>query len=463
MTDPAAPSTSVSDPLAVSGSLTAGSRLLALRLSQYVTLFLAGLVVARALGPELRAQYALPLLLANAVWALVNLSLDTAAGRLLARREATLTELSRLLMAATLVLGTFGCAVTIVFGLLTRDWLLSGASTTAVLLAALMVPLSLSVQQLGTGLLVRVGALRAYGWASASSGVLTLVLVVAIVAVARLTPERGIVVVVVTTFVLAVSLLAILSRYTGAIGLLPGGSRAVASQMFRAGLSLHVAWVAVFLSLRIDVFIVSALTDARQTGLYSLSTSLAEIMFLASWTIVHSAAQTQTEAEPGVAARYTLEFMRQSWSLVMVLAILISCAAYPLIVVLYGAEWSGAVLPFVILSFAAVAFSLEAPVRVLLARIAQPSVIIIPALCGMTVNIALNLVLIPALGISGAALASLTSYWLYAVLLLVRFGRTTGLPVRSAFGRPAADDFVVVLFRGAARRLAGLAGRGRRG
>ena len=429
----------------MAGAIAGGGRLLALRVSQYLMLFLSGLVVARALGPALRAEYVLPLVLANCLWAVVNLSLDTAAGRLLGRREASLVEVSRVLATATLGLGAVGAVATLAVGLLTRNELLTGASVTSVGLAALMVPLSVGVQQMGTGLLVRVGALRAYGWASAVSGATVLVLVTALAAASALTPERAIAAVVIGSVLLAFLLALALARHTGLRGLLPGGSRRVMAMMLSAGATLHLAWVAMFLNLRIDLFFVSALTTARETGLYSLSVSLAEIMFLASWTIVHSAAQMQTEADAGVAARYTLEFVGQSLIFVAVSAAVVAVVAYPVIVVVYGQEWSGSVLPFAILSFAAAAFSLEAPVRTLLARVARPSVVLVPAFAGLGSNVALNFALVPALGISGAALASLASYWLYAVLLLLRFRTVTQLSLRTLLRRPGDDDLIIRL------------------
>src|SRR5947209_109114 len=102
----------VGEPNAAEGdigdSLVRGSRLLALRVCQYVVLFVVGLVVARALGPSGRAQYALPLALATSVWVVVNLSLDGSTGALLARREGSLRDIARFLSAATLILGVLG-------------------------------------------------------------------------------------------------------------------------------------------------------------------------------------------------------------------------------------------------------------------------------------------------------------------------------------------------------------------
>lgn len=449
-----------SDPLGVTSALRGGSRLLALRSSQYAFFFVGGVIVARVLGPDLRAQYALALALGLVIWALVNLSLDTAAGRLLGRREATLVEVSRALATATLVLGLIGAAAAFAVGLAIRDALLSGASTTAVGLAALMVPSALSVQLL-TGLLVRVGALRAYGWACAGCAALVLIADVVLSLTGSLTPESSIGAIVGGGVLLAVVLAVALSRYTGLRGLVPGGPRHIVLLLLKAGAVLHPAWLVLFLNLRLDLFLVSALADTRAAGLYSLSATLAEIIFLASLTIMHSAAQTQTEAEPDVAARYTLEFLRQILVFVLLAAGLAALAAYPAIELIYGREWRGSILPFVVLSFGAVAFSLEAPVRTLLARLARPSAILMPAFVGTVLNLGLNVVLIPTAGITGAALASLISYWGYTLLLLRRFGQVTGLPPRSVFARPTRDDLVVRLMHAGAARLPGARRRAR--
>ena len=68
---------------------------------------------------------------------------------------------------------------------------------------------------------------------------------------------------------------------------------------------------------------------------------------------------------------------------------------------------------------------------------------------------ALNLVLVPTIGINGAALASLGSYSIYGVLMLGSFARSAEVDLRSAFLRPPGrDDLAVRLLLGLPRRLA---------
>ena len=78
----------------VSDALGRGFGLLGARLGQFGLLFVSGLLVARLLGPAGRGQYAVVLSLALLMFILGNLSLDLAAGRLLAHGEAAFQQLT---------------------------------------------------------------------------------------------------------------------------------------------------------------------------------------------------------------------------------------------------------------------------------------------------------------------------------------------------------------------------------
>src|SRR3954466_10763929 len=127
---------------------------LALRLAQYGVIFVSSVVLARALGPSDRGQYALALALASNVWILSHLSLEGAAGRLLGRGEATFDELTRFLTAAVLLLGVLGAALALLLGLANADSLLAGAGSTTIALASLTVPCLLVNQMAGYMLLL---------------------------------------------------------------------------------------------------------------------------------------------------------------------------------------------------------------------------------------------------------------------------------------------------------------------
>jgi O-antigen/teichoic acid export membrane protein len=414
-----------------SSYLVAGSHLFGLRLAQYGLLFAANVLASRSLGTVGRAQYALPINLATLVWIGVNLSLDGSAGAMLARREVSLRALSRFLAAAALALGALGAVVTLAIGLRISSSLLADASAQAVALAAVTVPLTLAAQ-LAMGLLVRMGALRAYGWSTIVGATVQLAFIAALAATGGLTPARAIGGTAIGLLVIAVLLVVVLARRVGARALIPGLEWSVMRRALAGGIAVHPATLALQLNLRVDLLIVSALLSARETGLYSLSTSLVSVLYLAVWTLTASSAQTQTNAPLDVANRYTLDFVRNSWMLALAAALALAAIAWPLIRLVFGAAWTGSAVPFMVLASATVMLSIEAPVRIMLMRMRRASWISAASCAGMLLNVGLNFSLIPLLGILGAALASVASYSLHAILMLVLFGRASGLDVRSA-------------------------------
>jgi len=429
-----------------------GGRLLVLRCTQYLLAFISGLVVARALGPVGRAEYILPLTLATSIWVVVHLSLEAAAARMLARREASVVDLGRLLSAATLALGALGAMVTVLVGLRVQGGLLGGASDATVILAAATIPFTLA-GQMAAALLLRIGGLRAFGWISAASGALQLLLVGALELGVGLSPEVTIAVSLVTIAATGLSLPAALAAKVGWRALVPALPRGLAGRALRTGAALHLSSIALFLNLRIDLLLVSALDTTEAAGLYSLATMLAEVVFLLTWTLALSALATQTSASPAVAARYTADFIRQSVVVAAGFALVTCLGAYPLVRIVYGSEWSGAVAPLLILSVGAVALAIEAPARGMLLRIARPRAVSLAALAALAVNVGANLALIPVLGIAGSAIASVLSYWCAAALMLGMLVRRTDVRTRDVLSLPRGDDLVLRGARALGARL----------
>jgi O-antigen/teichoic acid export membrane protein len=249
--------------------------------------------------------------------------------------------------------------------------------------------------------------------------------------VGRLTPELALVATFAGYAAYATGLTFALVRRIGRVALVPRFDPRLIRPAIRHGLALHLSTIGLFLNFRVDLFLVAALLSAREAGLYSLAVGLAEFVFLGAFTLAQSAMRVQTEESEEVAARYTLRFIRRSWLLAAALAGLTSIAAYPFVLVVYGSVWAPSVAPLVVLTAAAVALTLEAPLRTFLIRVVRPAALWRPAAIALAVNVGLNLILIPALGITGAALASLISYGCYGVLLLRLFHNATGLRLLS--------------------------------
>lgn len=437
-------------------AIVSGGRLLMFRMAQYGLAFLSGVIVARALGPSGRAAYALPLAFTATIWVVIHLSLEAAAQRLLGRKQVTLQEMTRFLSAATLVLSGVGVPLAVGLGLAVRGDLLAGATPTGIVIAALTIPFAL-VGQMAAALLFRLGALRTYGWVVALSGALQLCLVVVLRLTYRLDPTIALLTTLIVMAATGIALTVALAHHVGLGSLRPRTSTRVAREAIGAGLKLHMSSIALYLNLQVDLLFVSAMTDARNAGLYSLAAMLASTVFLATSTIGLSALQTQTDAKESLAVAYTIEFTRQSFGISLIVAAAAALVGYPLVAVVYGDEWVASVPSFMILTVAAVGLGIEAPTRNLLIRIGNPGTISMAAAAALAVNIVVNFTLIPVIGIMGAALASVLSYWTAALLTVWLVRKVAGVPMRRILAWPDLGEAVNQL-AGIFRRTSTVAG-----
>lgn len=441
------PPPSLTEPeLLVSSAMGGGGRLLGFRAVQFAFLFLLSLIATRALGPEGRGQYALALNLATMVWVISHLSVEQSVARMMARKEASLAELGRLASFFALTLGLLGAAATLAIGLPARDALLGGANTATVVLAAATIPFTL-IGQMATALLLRMGLLRPFGWTIAVGAVIQFLLVVGLELGVGLSPQLTMLAALLTIAGVALTLAIVLARRIGIRALSPITEPRLIRSALHIGIRLQPASIALWLNLKVDLFLIGLLATTDEAGLYSLSASLADIVFTAVSTVALAALEAQTKADAKAAASYTVDFISQNIGVAMLLGLAAALVSYPFIVFVYGAEWEASVLPFVLLMPAVVALAIEEPARGLLVRIAPPLVISAAAAAGLALNVALNFVLVPAIGISGASLASVVSYWLAGLLMLYLLSRYGNVPMRDAIRLPRRDDAVPRLLR----------------
>lgn len=437
---------SLDEPEALVSSLEGGGRLLGYRVLQFLFLFGLNLVATRALGPTGRGQYALALNLATIIWVLSHFSVEQSIARLLARCEAGPRELGRLGAFFTLALGIPGAAAAIAVGLPLRDELLGGAAPATVILAAATIPFTLA-GQLATALLLRLGVLRPYGWIIAAGAVFQFGLVVSIEVGAGLSPQGAMAAALATIAATAVALTVVLSRRLGPGVLVPLATPRLVRAALHIGARLQPASIALWLNLKIDLLLVGLLVSAHQAGLYSLSANFADIAFVGISTIGLAALERQTSAETSAAVSFTSRFIGQNLVLAAVLAAAGAAVSYPFIVLVYGSAWEGSVLPFALLMPAVVALAVEGPARDMLIRIAPPLAISAASTIAVLLNIALNLVLVPAIGIAGASVASVLSYWLAGALMLALLSHYGGVPMKRAVQPPHPAELLARLRR----------------
>jgi len=200
----------------------------------------------------------------------------------------------------------------------------------------------------------------------------------------------------------------------------------LARGMLSFGGKSYVQTLAATLHLRIDQYICAYFLAPADVGLYAIAVNFASLLLKipeATGTVMFPRLAGSKDREAHVATtrvcRYTL----------FILAVGIGAFAVVgpvLIPFLYGRKFNGAVRPLLILLPGVLMMALyQLLTRNFTSRNKQ-QINIFAACVALSLNVGLNLILIPRYGISGAALANGISYATAALTLLVAFVRDSG-------------------------------------
>jgi O-antigen/teichoic acid export membrane protein len=206
----------------------------------------------------------------------------------------------------------------------------------------------------------------------------------------------------------------------------PAYSRSFAREALGMGLRGQVGNVLQYLSLRLDLILVAALLDLTSAGIYFVAVRVSEVVTqvansAAAFLFPQVAAQTERQS-----TQVTEQVTRLTILTVVAGGFVLGLLAEPLLRIAFGSEFVAGV--------GAVRLTLLAMLPLTVTRLlsgdlkgrGRPGLVSWAALAGLFATVSLDLLLIPWLGIVGAALASLLSYTAVAVVMLVAYRRITG-------------------------------------
>jgi len=201
---------------------------------------------------------------------------------------------------------------------------------------------------------------------------------------------------------------------------------AIASATVGFGLKSHLQTLLTALHLRLDHFIIAFYLGSAEVAFYAIATHIAELIsgiHRPVSVVLYPRLAATSEARMH---ETTITVARHVLLLEAAAAIGVAVVAKWVILLLYGRDYLPAVAPLFIVLPGVLMFSLfNLLARNFMSR-NQQQVTIVAGAVGLVANVVLNLILIPRLGISGAALASTVSYSLATVILLVSFRRVSG-------------------------------------
>jgi O-antigen/teichoic acid export membrane protein len=219
----------------------------------------------------------------------------------------------------------------------------------------------------------------------------------------------------------------------------------------KAGVPIGILALLSMTLLKLDQVLLSFLSggDNREVGFYGAAFRLIEATLFISWSF--SAAFLPWLARQGASSRERMaggfELGEKALTAVLLpIAIVFVLLAHPIIDLIYGSEYKDAVPSLQLLGAMTVFFGINEFAAIALIARDRPFTFTRVLLVATIVNVVTNVILIPPLGATGAALAALASGILLAVLGLI-FLRVELGPIRlvRSFAGPVVAGAVMAL------------------
>lgn len=397
-------------------------------------------ILARWLSVENRGLYAVAMTVALTTAVFAQLGWNSAAVYLLRRVRAAPGEVVSVVLAAVSAIALLAVGVGWLGRSYLMTWFMPGAPALLLALALAMVPARL----LGASF---AGVARGLGRFDLSNGYqlgLALGTLGTVAAVLSLFPGRVELVfgwVVGLEWLAAVLLLGWVVWIAGIRGK-PAWRWLADGQRF--GAKSYLQALSRQLHERIDIFMLAYfIQDPAPIAQYVIAVGVVQQLRLFPDAIASVLFPSIAGLREEQASGFTSRLSRHSVAWVGLMALVLLPSGPFLVPALYGAEYRPAITLFVVLLPGAAFFTVHRVISRYFTAIDRQQVNVATQFAGSFVNVLLNLVLIPRFGVLGAAVASLLSYTLGAVLIAMAYKRATGRGVAETFilGREDVSDY----------------------
>ena len=427
-------------------STRTGVHVIGLRLATYGLGFVGSILIARALGPDGRGRYVLPLAILAIVFTLGNLGLEQAQIYLAGRSVSLDTLWANATFVGVFVAAlVWGVAATLLLFVDARP-----AGTPVAWLVASLVQLPFMLHILfWLNILQLAGRVRSGVAAGTVAAGIQTILVVMLYIGDVLTPFLVLVLIGSTNLVIWSILLAVGIR-SGLASLRV--DRASLRQGIRFGIRAQMGIVFVFLLLRLDQVMVQRILGFEGLGLYSLAVSVAELLWLMSEPFAAALLPHQMAAAGDDDLRLSYATARLALILVASASVVAWVASPWIIRLAFGEAFGDAVWPFRLLLPGVVALAIQRPLVGVMLKRGRPGLIRVFGGGALILNITWNLLLLPRIGLEAAATGSSVSYIFLASAYVVATRRSAGDEQLSLLPRRMDLQIFIRGLRGSAKR-----------
>lgn len=406
------------------------------QLSLAVTTMLAGILVSRFLGPDARGTLSVLIALGSVTVLLASFGIQQSSIYFLGRFP---DHRSEVIANTTLVAIIGGLLATVLLagaGVVFPDFLLNGISVSLFLAFVASVPF-LYFTEFARRLALGFGRISAYNAPDYLAGSAILAGTAVLILVFDASVNALVVLRVAIEMAIAVALGIWLFRLVR-VPLVPSWN--LLWRQARYGVRNYAGSLLWVILIQSDLILCNYFLGTGPTGVYSVAVATGQPLTLLGSVV--GILVFQRSVSQGDLQQRTQNTNRAVRLLVPVLAftaIGLGSVAIWLIPIIYGSEFAGATVALLLLLPGLVAFSIEVVLMNYIAGEGSPPVVFIAPLVGVVLNVAANLVLIPLMGIEGAALTSSFAYFVVLTIVVVYYIRTTATTVRELLLVRCAD------------------------
>lgn len=389
-----------------------------------ISIFLAGflstIILARVLGPSGKGIYALIFLIPSIMISLGNLGIGGANVYFTASKKYKVKDITSNSFILSLILGVLLILIFLVLFQFKffKDYIFSNKIPVFYLwLAVFLIPFSLLFSFL-LNIIRGTEDLKSYNKVRLFEGFLQVLLFFGFLIVLK----KGIfgavlsrILVVLCALLFTIFLIKRLTKISFSL------HKGLLKDSLSYGGKIYIANALSFLNYRFDMLLISLFLLPSAVGIYSIAVSISEKLFLipgAVSTVLFPKISSMTDSR---ANRFTPRVVRHIFLILVLTAFALVLFAKPLIKIFFGSAFLPAVKPLLILLPGIIAFGIGGILSADLAGRGKPQIALFSSLACLLVNIPLNIVLIPKMGISGAALASTISYLVDTLVIGVAF------------------------------------------
>ncbi|MCS0673436.1 flippase [Cytobacillus firmus] len=388
---------------------------------------LASIIIARSLGPEGNGLYQLIVLLPTTLMTLLNLGVGTSSVYYVGQKKYDIKDIIKTNTASGAVLSLVAVIIGLIGVMFFSDKFFEGVPPNYLYFILLIMPL-LMLNDFYLVIFQGVQDFKSFNSLALLrqlAALISLVLFIFVLQIGLVGTVIAFIVGVVTQFILTLILL----NKNLKTNLLSGSfSKAYFKESFSFGFKAHFSNVLSFINYRADIYLISMFLNPAAVGLYGVAVSIAERLWIVSQSIssvLYPAISSSSDVDSK--NKLTSVISRNVLFFSIIAGIVFYFASDLIFRLLFGEAYADSsdilkmLLPGIIL------FSVDRILSNDLAGRGKPELNMYTSIFTVASNIILNILLIPKVGIAGAAISTSVTYSLSTLVKMFLFKRETGV------------------------------------